>query len=168
MSSSSSGGGATCSETQAECTDATPGNCVCLGCVNDGTCSSASDDCVCNDCDTDSFCANSANCTDDGDCNTLVEPAWLAVLSHDIGDGGAPDFTLSIRDNDDEIAAPNGADDSDEKVFIVARCTKYPDSPRVVEELIHYKPALNVLDCQAGGGTGAGTDIGNTDTCGGF
>jgi hypothetical protein len=73
MSSSSSGGGPTCSETQAECTDGTPGNCICLGCVDNGTCDAANDDCVCNDCDADSFCASPANCAVDGICEPYLE-----------------------------------------------------------------------------------------------
>ena len=105
------------------------------------------------------------NCNDDTNCNTLVEPAWLASLDHDIDGDTLPDFTLSIRDNDDD-AMYN--DDTDDTVYIVARCTKYPDSPRQVEELINYIPAVNPYACQSGGVNSRGNDNDHLfDTCDG-
>jgi Tfp pilus assembly protein PilX len=100
-----------------------------------------------------------ANCTDDGNCNTVIQPTWLdnSQFSHDLEADGVDDFVVSVKDNDDETI-PVGSDDTDDKVFLVARCTKYPDSPRVVEELIHYKPATNPYACQGGGVNGAGND----------
>ena len=106
------------------------------------------------------------NCAD-GDCTTLVEPAWLASASHDIDGDTIADFVLYIRDNDDEVPTPSHDNDSDEMVYIVARCTKYPDSPRQVEELIHYKPALNPYNCQLGGTNSGGNDNDNNDLCDG-
>jgi type II secretory pathway pseudopilin PulG len=104
--------------------------------------------------------ALTANCTDDGNCNTVLQPTWLGG-SHDIDGDTIDDYMLSIRDNDDDLAN-NGADDSDEKVFIVSRCIKYPDSPRQIEELIHYKPAMNPYACQGGGINGGANDNDHT------
>jgi hypothetical protein len=100
-----------------------------------------------------------ANCGD-GNCATLVEPSWITALNRDIDSpaDGIADFTVSIRDNDDDA---NYDDDSDDTVFIVARCIKYPDSPRVVEQLLLYKPAANPYGCQAGGVNSRGNDNDN-------
>lgn len=97
-----------------------------------------------------------------------VEPAWLTGIDHDIDNPGdsVNDFVIYIRDNDEADNDYN--DDNDEQVFIVSRCIKYPDSPRQVEELIHYKPALNPYNCQQGGIAGRGNDNDHTlDTCDG-
>jgi hypothetical protein len=114
--------------------------------------------------------AMQGNCSDDTDCTTLVEPSWLADpnVLHDIDGDTVADFALYIRDNDDDTGTQNYADDSDEMVYIVARCTKYPDSPRQVEELIHYKPAMNPYNCQLGGANSGGNDNDNNDTCDGL
>lgn len=98
--------------------------------------------------------ALAANCSD-GDCTTLVEPPFLdpSVFSHDV-DGGAAsvDFRVYIRDNDDETTGPqNYGVDNDDTVFIVSRCIKYPDTPKQVELLMKYSPAMNPY-CQQEGG----------------
>jgi hypothetical protein len=69
-----------------------------------------------------------------------AEPSWLSSINHDIDGDGTADFTLYIRDNDDEAPpAPNDpTHDSDESVFIVSRCTKFADSPKEVEELVEF------------------------------
>ncbi len=97
--------------------------------------------------------ALNASCVDDGDCKTLIQPTWLgpATFSHDIDGDGVDDFTVSIRDNDDETVAQVYSADVDDRIFVVSRCTKYPDTPRQVEELILYKPAMNPYCNQANG-----------------
>lgn len=82
------------------------------------------------------------------------EPSWLASLNHDIdvpADGSA-DFTIYIKDNDDELPpSPNDLlHDSDLRVFIVSRCTKYGETIKEVEELIEW----------SGGGTNYRTQQG--------
>ena len=63
------------------------------------------------------------------------EPAWLAPVSHDIDGDGTDDFTVTLRDNDDE-AVNDLSTDSDSTIFVVSTCTKYPDTPTQVTELI--------------------------------
>ena len=105
------------------------------------------------------------NCSD-GNCYTLVEPAWLAAVNHDIDGDTVADYELYIRDNDDDT---NLGDDTDDTIYIVSRCTKYPDSPRQVEELMLYIPALNPYACQSGGVNSRGNDNDNLfDTCDGI
>jgi len=102
-----------------------------------------------------------ANCADTV-CTTLVEPAWITALDRDIDDDGSVDFTVSIRDDDDDV---NQDDDANDTIFVVARCIKYPDSPRVVEQLLLYKPAANPYGCQTGGVDSRGNA--NDDEAGG-
>jgi hypothetical protein len=94
-----------------------------------------------------------ANCNDaDSDCKTFsAEPSWMSTVNHDIDGNSTPDFVVSIRDNDDENGAQDYETDADETVFIIAKCTRYPDTPRTVEELIYYKAALNPHCEQEGG-----------------
>jgi hypothetical protein len=66
---------------------------------------------------------------------TGTEPAWLGPVSHDVDGDGTSDFTVTLRDNDDE-AVNDPSTDSDSAVFVVSTCTKYPDSPTQVTELI--------------------------------
>jgi hypothetical protein len=69
-----------------------------------------------------------------------AEPAWLASLNHDGSGGSGSDFTLYLKDNDDELPpSPNDlTHDSDLRVFVVSRCTKYGETIKEVEELIEY------------------------------
>ena len=69
------------------------------------------------------------------------EPAWLASLNHSVtGSGSNVDFTIFIRDNDDEFppATVDPLHDSDQRVFVVSRCLKYGETIKEVEELIEY------------------------------
>jgi hypothetical protein len=71
-----------------------------------------------------------------------AEPAWLsaALGNHDIDGDGIPDYTVYIRDNDDEVPpTPNNLTvDNDLRVFVVARCIKYADTIKEVEELVEF------------------------------
>jgi hypothetical protein len=79
-----------------------------------------------------------------------VEPSWLAALDHDLDGDGVADFTLQLRDNEDEVPS-NVQRDNDLSVFIVSRCTKYPDTPTEVMELVRFNGAGNCYDAQLGG-----------------
>ena len=71
-----------------------------------------------------------------------AEPSWLSsgIGSHDLDGDGLPDFAVYIKDNDDEVPpTPNNLGiDNDLSVFIVARCIKYADTVKEVEELVNF------------------------------
>jgi hypothetical protein len=104
--------------------------------------------------------ALAASCADDGDCTTLLQPAWLdnTIFIHDLDGDGVDDYTISIRDNDDDTLPEDYTKDKDSKVFIVSRCIQFPDTPKQVEELIYYKPAMNPYQAQGGGANSSGND----------
>ncbi|CAN5700828.1 hypothetical protein BH11MYX1_BH11MYX1_07200 [soil metagenome] len=85
-----------------------------------------------------------------------AEPSWLsqgAGVNHDSqGTGSNSDFVLYLKDNDDELSpAPNDpTHDSDLRVFVVSRCTKYTDTVKEVEELIEYTGGGNNYRAQQG------------------
>jgi hypothetical protein len=83
------------------------------------------------------------------------EPQWLsdAIGSHDLDGDGNPDFTVYIKDNDDEVAPATNdpLHDSDLRVFIVARCLTYGDSASEVEELVRLAGAGTCYKSQVGG-----------------
>ena len=68
------------------------------------------------------------------------EPAWLASLNARPQRRRGSDFTIYIKDNDDELPpSPNDlTHDSDLRVFVVSRCTKYGETIKEVEELIEW------------------------------
>lgn len=81
-----------------------------------------------------------------------TEPAWLASLDHDLDNDGTADFTLTLRDNNDETSvADNPAQDNDLAVFVVATCTKYPDIPMRVAQLVRYSGGGTCYQSQLGG-----------------
>jgi hypothetical protein len=83
---------------------------------------------------------NTALATCNGVYPCSPEPAWLASLNHDLSGGSGSDFTIYIKDNDDELPpSPNDlTHDSDLRVFVVSRCTKYGETIKEVEELIEW------------------------------
>lgn len=91
-----------------------------------------------------------------------TQPAWLSnsVFSHDIDADGIDDFQIYLQDNDDEAppTPDNPLVDIDSKVFIVSKCIKYPDTPKVVKELVQYTPAQNCYRGQLGGCNGRGNN----------
>jgi len=82
-----------------------------------------------------------------------TQPAWLAspTIDHDLDNDGADDFVVYLRDDDDESGTLDPAVDINSRVFIVSRCIKYADTPKQIEELIEYKPAMNPYETQEGG-----------------
>lgn len=82
-------------------------------------------------------------------CSPAEEPcsevAWLAApaIDHELDSPPVgtdpPDFKIILRDNEDELPAPNNADiDVDNKIFIHVTCLKYPAAPVTVTELVEY------------------------------
>jgi len=91
---------------------------------------------------------NAALDTDPGTVPTFQHP-----LVGDIDGDGNNDYSVVIRDNDDELPpgqpVNNPEKDNDLAVFIVSTCTKYPDMPRTVMELVTYQGGGNVYKDQA-------------------
>jgi hypothetical protein len=84
-----------------------------------------------------------------------TQPAWLnnTVFSHDLDGDNVDDFIVTIRDNDDEIAplANDPTIDKDLQVFITSTCTKYPDTPKQVQELVKFTGGGGCYQSQQGG-----------------
>ena len=94
-----------------------------------------------------------------GSLGTGTEPAWLsAAINHDIDGDGIADFTLTLKDNDDELppAANDPTTDVDLRIFVVSTCIKYAEVPRQVEELVQYSGGGNCYQSQFGGCNGNG------------
>ncbi len=84
------------------------------------------------------------------------EPTWLGLIDHDLDDDGSDDFVITLKDNDDEQSpAPNDNTlDSDLRVFIVSTCTKFPDTPKQISELVTFSGGGQAYDNQKNGAGG--------------
>jgi hypothetical protein len=91
------------------------------------------------------------------DTDPANDPPWYPIRG-DIDDpkDGVTDFEVTVRDNDDEpTSMPNDpTHDNDLKIFIISKCTKYPDAPREVLELVVYDQGQQQYRNQAGQGSG--------------
>ena len=100
------------------------------------------------------------NSTLNNDPTGANQPNWLgdSAFSHDLDNDGVDDFVVTIKDNDDEVApaANNPNLDIDTKIFIMSTCTKYPDTPKQVEELVKYAGGGTCYQSQEGGCGGNG------------
>ena len=89
-----------------------------------------------------------------------TEPSWLlAAFSHDLDGNTAndPDFTITLRDNDDEVTGSNDATkDNDLRVLVVSTCRLYPETPKQVQELVEWRGGGTCYDAQEGGCGGNG------------
>jgi hypothetical protein len=97
--------------------------------------------------------------------SACTEPAWLSTAinawgTHDIDGDGKADFELYIHDNDDELPTTNLSVDNDLRVFVVARCIKYPDTVKQVEELVEHNGAFGCIGNMIGGADGDGNSNG--------
>lgn len=93
--------------------------------------------------------------------DACTEPAWLAQAidawgTHDLDGDGQADFTVYLRDNDDEPGENNAALDNDLRVFVVARCIKYVDTPKQVDELVEHNGSFGCIGNMIGGPDGDG------------
>ena len=66
---------------------------------------------------------------------TGVEPAWLSVVDHDLDGNGTPDFTIELRDDDDE-AVNDLSHDTNHAVFLVSTCIAHPENRSQVSVLV--------------------------------
>lgn len=82
------------------------------------------------------------------------DPAWYPITGRMEAGAGPADYEVTLRDNDDELPplANDPTVDNDLKVFIISRCTRYPEYPRVVMELIEYQRAGDAYRSQSGRG----------------
>lgn len=87
-----------------------------------------------------------------------TEPSWLSSVNHDLDGDGVADFTITLRDNDDEQdpLASDTTRDNDLAVFVIATCTKYPELPKQVSELVLYNGGGGCYQSQLGGCGGNG------------
>ena len=87
------------------------------------------------------------------------EPGYLSGINHDIDvpADNVSDWTVTLVDNNDEQSgSDNQGSDYDGKIYLVSRCTKYPDTPREVRELLSYTTITNCYNAQRGGCGGNG------------
>ena len=89
-----------------------------------------------------------------------AEPAFFSSIVHDLDGDGVADFMVYLRDNHDEMPPndDNPASDNDLRVFIVSRCTKYPETPREVSELVEQSAGGFGYHSQEGGVNNNGND----------
>lgn len=87
-----------------------------------------------------------------------VQPTFLTTYfgttRADLDGDGTNDFTVWIIDNDDGDS--NYAVDADSRVWLISRCTKYPDTPKEVRELIQFTSVGTLYDWQEGRAFGNG------------
>lgn len=95
-----------------------------------------------------------------------TEPTWLynginnaagTTYGHDLDGDHIDDFSVYIKDNNNDESPDDMTVDDDLRIYIVSTCTKYPGQPVQVEELIQYSGGgANSYKWQLGGGIGNG------------
>ena len=91
------------------------------------------------------------------DADASNDPAWYPVVGDiDLPVDGINDFSVTIRDNEDEpVGTPNDpTHDNDMRIYVVSKCTRYPETPREVTELIFYQAGGASYRNQSGQGAG--------------
>ena len=89
------------------------------------------------------------------DTNPNNDPIWYPIRGDiDEPPDGVMDFEVTVRDNLDEPLPHNPNEDTDQRVFIISRCTKYPNTPRAVLELVSFTGGGTVYRNQSGQGSG--------------
>lgn len=89
------------------------------------------------------------------DADDANNPDWYPITG-DLDNDGTADYEVTIRDNDDELPPDtnNPLADNDLAVFVVSRCTRYPETPREVFELVMFSTGGGGYRDQAGQGAG--------------
>jgi hypothetical protein len=85
------------------------------------------------------------------------DPAWYPITGDlDVPGDGTSDFSVTVRDNDDEPVgtANDPTHDNDMRLYVVSTCLRYPETPREVTELIYYSGGGNSYRNQSGQGAG--------------
>lgn len=81
-----------------------------------------------------------------------TNPTFITTMQRDIDGDGVVDLDIYIIDNDDGDG--NTGADLDNRVWLISRCTKYPDAPKEVRELVEFGNMATVYDWQEGGAFG--------------
>jgi hypothetical protein len=77
--------------------------------------------------------------------------------SHDLDGDNVADFVVYLHDNDDELAGANDLSvDTDKRVFLVSRCIKNTETPKVVSELVEFSGGISCIGNMSGGPDGDG------------
>lgn len=82
--------------------------------------------------------------------------SWLTSLNRDIDGDGQADFTVTIKDNEDETGTDDPTQDNDLTVYVVSTCTKYADVRTSVAELVRISGGGSCYQSQFGGCGGNG------------
>jgi type II secretory pathway pseudopilin PulG len=87
-----------------------------------------------------------------------TEPSWLytAIGNHDIDGDHRDDFSVYMFDNVDDPGDNNPQADNDLQVFVSVSCTKYPETPNTIVELVKYNGGTGCHPAQIGGCGGEG------------
>lgn len=99
-------------------------------------------------------------CTEGGDGPTGALNALVMGRDLDIPADGTIDVEVYIRDNDDEPGANDYSVDNDMRIFLGARCLRYPDNIKVVEELIEHNGGTSCIGNMLGGADSDGNTNG--------
>ncbi len=81
-------------------------------------------------------------------------------VTGDLDGDGTDDWSVEIKDNDDEFPTNDTTMDTDGTIFMVSTCTKYGDTPRQVMEMINFSGGGFCYRNQANQGCG-GTNNAN-------
>lgn len=76
-----------------------------------------------------------------------VIPSFITTAHRDVDGDGVTDVDIWIIDNED---VNDYTQDSDSRVWLISRCTKYPDAPKEVRELIQFAGGATQYDWQEG------------------
>lgn len=93
------------------------------------------------------------------DATTGNDPDGYPIVG-DLDGDGTDDWSVEIKDNDDEFPTNVPTADSDGTIFMVSTCTKYGDTPRQVMEMISFSGGGTNYRNQSGQGAG-GTNNAN-------
>lgn len=78
-----------------------------------------------------------------------TEPSWITSgVAHDIDGDGTPDFTITLKDNDDD---GDTTKDNDLTIYVVSKCIRDSDTPATVAELVRFNGGGNCYQGQLGG-----------------
>ena len=83
-----------------------------------------------------------------------TEPLWLnhPTLNHDLdGNGTTADFTITLKDNDDETGVNDPTIDNDLQIWIVSTCNLFPENKKQVSELVRFNVGGTCYQSQLGG-----------------